>query len=82
MTQEVLAKKTGISVSYLSLIEQNKRNISVAMLEAIAKTLAIPPSILLFLAAEKKELTGMDSGLIEKLSRTALDLMDEKRAKK
>jgi transcriptional regulator with XRE-family HTH domain len=49
----------------LSLIEKNKRNVSVSMLELITKALEIPLSILVFIAAERKDLKGMGDDLIE-----------------
>ena len=51
MTQAELAKKSDLSVSYLSLLEQNKRDASISVLEKIANSLNIPLSILLFLAS-------------------------------
>jgi transcriptional regulator with XRE-family HTH domain len=47
MTLEQLSKSTGISKSYLSEIEHNSANISLAKLEIIATALEVCPLILL-----------------------------------
>lgn len=78
MTQTKLATETGLSVSYLSLLEKNKRDPSVSTIQKIAEALSIPSSILFFLAADKAELKGLDEDLAEKLAFTALTLMHEK----
>lgn len=46
MTQEVLAKKAGISTPYLSQIETGARKGSVKVMKALARTLKVPLDIL------------------------------------
>ncbi|MBC6408523.1 MAG: helix-turn-helix domain-containing protein [Rhodobacteraceae bacterium] len=46
MKQAELARKAGISVSYMSLVEHNKRQIGGALLIRIAKILGVPPALL------------------------------------
>lgn len=77
MTQTELARRAGISLAYLSVIEQNKRDSTMSVVESIARALGVPMNILLFLAAEKEELAGLSEELREKLSRAALDLLKE-----
>ena len=76
MRQSQLAALAGISVSYLSLLEQGKRDPNFSIIQSIAKGMDIPVSIIVFLGAEKGELSGISSELQEKLSFTALNLMN------
>ena len=55
MRQEDLAKAAGLSVSYLSLLEQEKRRHNVETIQAIANALGIPLWVFFFLADEKTE---------------------------
>jgi transcriptional regulator with XRE-family HTH domain len=75
MKQSDLAGLAQISVSYLSLLEQGKRDPSFSMIQNIASALNIPVSILVFLSTEKNELTDISTDLAEKLSFTALQLI-------
>ena len=75
LKQSELAELSGISTSYLSLLEQNKRDPNISTLTAIAKALQIPMSILTFLATEPDELSEISKELAEKLSLTALQLI-------
>jgi transcriptional regulator with XRE-family HTH domain len=71
-----LAKLANISVAYLSLLEQGKRDPSFSTIESIAIALDIPLSIIIFLAADSdNELKDLSPELVEKLSFTALNLM-------
>lgn len=78
LKQSELAEKAGISVAYLSLLEQGKRDPNFSKLEQIADTLNVPLSILVFLAADDEELSGISPELREKMSYTALRLMEPK----
>jgi transcriptional regulator with XRE-family HTH domain len=77
MTQAQLARRTGLSVSYISLLEQNKRDPAFSTVEKIAHELAVPTNILLFLAADPQELSPLDRELAEKLAFAALNLIRE-----
>ncbi|MCC7410019.1 MAG: helix-turn-helix transcriptional regulator [Gammaproteobacteria bacterium] len=77
MTQAQLAERTNVSVSYISLIEQNKRDPVFSTVEKIAEELAVPTSILLFLAADTGDLSPFDRELAEKLSFAALNFIRE-----
>jgi transcriptional regulator with XRE-family HTH domain len=70
-----LAKRTGIAVSHLSMIERNQRDASMAAMQALANAFGMPLNILIFLAADPKDLSGMTNELKEKLSRAALELL-------
>lgn len=75
LTQEELARKANISVSYLSMIEKNKRDPSLSTVKEIASGMNIPVSILVFLAADRNELDSLDEGLVQKLSHTVFELI-------
>jgi transcriptional regulator with XRE-family HTH domain len=81
LNQSELADIAGISVSYLSLLERGKRDAAFSTVEAIACALAIPMVILIFLATDDNEMTGLDVILREKLSHTALQLLSKKGSK-
>jgi transcriptional regulator with XRE-family HTH domain len=78
LTQGELAKRAGVSISYLSLLERGERSDpGLSALEKIAKGLNVPMTLLLFLAADEDELSGFAPDLKEKLSAAALNLMRE-----
>jgi transcriptional regulator with XRE-family HTH domain len=77
LSQGDLAERAGLSVSYLSLIEQGKRTPNLEILEDIADALRIPLNILVFLASDKTELAELDKSAAEKLSLVALKLMED-----
>jgi len=47
LSQEALAAKAGLSVSYISMLERGQRTPPLATLEALAKALAVSPVSLL-----------------------------------
>ena len=77
VSQTDLALRADCSVSYLSMLENNKRAPTLSTLTKIAQALNIPIGILFFLASERDELTGMDKELAGELARTALELLSE-----
>lgn len=79
ISQTDLAQQAECSVSYLSMLENNKRDPTLSTLESIADALGIPVSIIFFLAAEANDLKGIDKSLQGELARTALDLLNESR---
>jgi transcriptional regulator with XRE-family HTH domain len=77
LSQSELANIAGISVSYLSLLERGKRDPTFSTIEDIASALNVPVSILVFLAANDEEMSGLSPELREKLSYTALRLIED-----
>ena len=56
LSQETLATKSGISLSYIKYVEKGKEYaISIVKLEKIAKALGVKPSLLLEPDAYRKE---------------------------
>jgi len=47
LSQEVLAQKAGLSVSYVSMLERGQRTPPLDTLETLAKALGVPPLNLL-----------------------------------
>lgn len=76
--QTDLAQKTGLSVSYLSMLEKNKRDPSIKTVERIALALGIPPSVLLLLALDPAELAPLDQTVAEKIAYLAMTYLREK----
>ena len=76
-SQEQLAAKTAISVSYLSLIEKNKRDPPLSTINKIATALRVPLNVLMFLGAKPDELSGMSKELREKLAAASLKIIAE-----
>jgi transcriptional regulator with XRE-family HTH domain len=70
-----LSKRTGMTTSHLSMIERNQRDASMTAMQTLANAFGMPLNVLIFLAADTKELTGISNELKEKLSRAALELL-------
>ncbi|MCK5018063.1 MAG: helix-turn-helix transcriptional regulator [Candidatus Peribacteraceae bacterium] len=75
LNQSELAKIAGISTGYLSLLESNKRDPTLSTIEKVSNALNVPVIILVFLAANDKEMSDLGSDLCGKLSYLALSLM-------
>jgi transcriptional regulator with XRE-family HTH domain len=71
-----LAKLVGCSISYLSMVENSKRDPTLSTIKKIAGGLRLPVEILFFLGAERGELNGIDQELAGRLAVTALDLLN------
>ncbi len=76
LSQVQLAELANVSVSYVSLLERNKRDPNLSAVQKIAEAMEIPFSILIFLAADRDELEDISPELAEKLSYTALKLIE------
>lgn len=77
LKQADLASKSGLSSSYISLIESGKREVSINVLRDIAVSLEIPTEILVFLGSDSSELSGLTPELRQRLSEAALTLLSE-----
>jgi len=80
LSQAELARRAGCSVSYLSMLENSKRDPTMSTVQSIATGLGVPVEILFFLGAEHGELAGIDKELAGQLALTALELLDEQPA--
>jgi transcriptional regulator with XRE-family HTH domain len=75
ITKTELAEKADLSISYLSLLEQGKRDPNLSTINKLCIALNIPASIFMFLASDVNELNGISKELAEKISLTALQMM-------
>ena len=75
LTLAQLSESSGISVSHLSLLENNNREPSISAAQSIANALGLPLSVLVFLAARRDEDTDLNATYIETLSNNIMDLM-------
>ena len=62
-SQSQLAELAECSVSYLSLIEHNQRDLTISTLTKICHALDIPVGILLFFGSSPDEMTGISKEL-------------------
>lgn len=76
LSQVALAKRAGISVSYLSLLERGRRDPPLSTIQRIAAALVMPVEILFFLGAEEGELGQLNRDLAGQLAITALELLN------
>lgn len=75
LSKTKLAELSGLSISYLTLLEQGKRDPNLSAIEKICQALQVPTTILMFLAADNDEKAEMSTELAEKLSVLALSLI-------
>lgn len=66
-SQGVVARRASCSVSYLSMLENNKRDPTLSTLSKVAQALQIPVGLLFFLASEQEELGPIDEKTVGKL---------------
>jgi transcriptional regulator with XRE-family HTH domain len=78
LSQAELAEKSGLSVSYLSLLERNKRDPLISTVNSIAKSLQVPMVILTFMGSSENDLLLFSSELKEKLSYSTFLVFEEK----
>lgn len=72
VSQTDVAQKASCSVSYLSMLENNKRDPTLSTLTKIAGALRVPIGVLFFLAAEQEDLGSVDKKLTGALAQSAL----------
>lgn len=75
LSLEVVAERAGISTSYLSRLENDKREPSLTLIGKVAEALNIPVPVVVFLAAEPGELKGMDRQTEQMFADLALGLI-------
>ncbi|MEX8510378.1 MAG: helix-turn-helix domain-containing protein [Leptothrix ochracea] len=75
LSLETLAERAELSQSYLSMIESGKREPTLSSIQKIATALGVPTPILIFLAADKGELEGIDPETFQRLAAAVMDVM-------
>ena len=73
MSQRRLAEESGLTVNYLSLLEHGKRGISLDQLNAVARVLGVPATVVIFLAADGGKRTGQPGQSLWNQLRTATE---------
>lgn len=73
LNQGQLSVLTGLSDSYISLLERGKRDPTLDSIKVIAQALNVPMIILVFVASSEDE-TGLSRELCEKLSYASLSV--------
>ena len=72
VSQTDVATRAECSVSYLSMLENNKRDPTLSMVTKIAEALHVPVGVFFVMASEEKELGNIDSRLAGKLQRAVM----------
>ena len=76
LSQTKLAELADCSVSYLSLIEHNHRDVTLSTLRRICLALNIPMGILLFLGTSQEEMGAISKELESELAKNILSLLN------
>ena len=71
-SQGEVAHRASCSVSYLSLLENNKRDPTLSTLTNIAQALHVPVGLLFVLASEQDDLGSIDGKVTDSLIQSAL----------
>jgi transcriptional regulator with XRE-family HTH domain len=74
LKQAELAERAGISTSYLCLLERDKRDPGLAVIQRLATALQLPLGVLVFLAMDQSEF-GLSADMVKGLSCLAVDLL-------
>lgn len=77
MTLDCVAGATNLSVSYISCLERDKRNINFSTLGKVAKALNTPLPIIVFLSASDDDLNNQDKTLMDFKSALAGYVLDK-----
>lgn len=72
VSQTDVATRAECSVSYLSMLENNKRDPTLSMITKIADALHVPVGALFVMASEEKDLGRIDRRLAGRLHRAAI----------
>ena len=68
ISQGQLAKDCGITQTYLSLIEHNKKDPNISLLKVITAKLNIPLSLLLLMSLDKEDISGDKSEFFNEIA--------------
>ena len=71
-SQSAIAHRANCSVSYLSMLENNKRDPTLSTVTNIAEALHVPVGLLFVLAADHNELGDIDEQVADQLMQSAL----------
>lgn len=71
-SQGAVARQARCSVSYLSMLENNRRDPTLSTLTRVAQALQVPVGLLFFLASEPEDLEPMDEKTVGTLMQSVL----------
>ena len=71
-SQRTIAIRASCSVSYLSMLENNKRDPTLSTVTKIAEALRVPVGLLFVLASDQNELGAIDEHFADQLMQSAL----------
>ena len=71
-SQSVIANRANCSVSYLSMLENNKRDPTLSTVTKIAEALRVPVGLLFVLASDQNELGAIDEHFADQLMQSVL----------
>src|SRR5687767_3699867 len=77
VTQAELARRASVSAATISLIESGERDASLGTLRDIALALGVPLEIVVFLASNSAELSGLPDDLRQQLMEAAVGVLHE-----
>ena len=77
LNQSELAAKAGLTTSYVSLLERNKRDPVLSSIEALADALNVPLILLIFTASTEQENEKLGVELCEKLALLAMTTISQ-----
>ena len=75
LTLAALSDRTGLSESYLSLLERGARDPTLSSIESISRGLEVPVSLLVFLGSDAAETSSLPAEVREKLSTAIVQLL-------
>lgn len=75
LSLDEVSSRTGVSASYLSRVENGKREPPLELVSKLAAALELPPALLIFLASEPEEIQGIDQATAQRFSDLALELL-------
>lgn len=75
LSQKALARNAGLSASYISLLESDKRIPSGETVELLSHCLNVPIYLLTFLASEKNDLRGINEKQSQEIGEHLLKIL-------
>ena len=76
VSQSAIADRAKCSVSYLSMLENNKRDPTLSTVTRIAEALHVPVGLLFVLASDQSELGALDEHVANQLMQAALTSLE------
>lgn len=77
LNQQFLADRIGVTQTYLSLLESDRKTPSINLINSLSRELKIPPSILAYLTLDKGEISKNKHDAFEKINPLIEDLIQQ-----